>query len=80
MTDDQKIEKLETAFKEVIWMAIRYADGRHTYAPSMVRDAIERFQTVFPEWKPETDSTIKQLSKEDSDRINFKSDYLHDLF
>jgi len=46
MTDKQKIEKLKNVFEETIWMAIRYADGRHTYAPSKVRDAVKQFQMV----------------------------------
>ena len=46
MTKDQQIKTLSHCFDEVIWMAIRYADGRHTYAPSMVRDAIKQFQKV----------------------------------
>jgi hypothetical protein len=59
MTDKQKIEKLKHAFEETIWMAIRYADGRHTYAPSMVRSAIKDFKMVFPDWKPKPDGVIK---------------------
>jgi hypothetical protein len=64
MTDKEKIEKLKHAFEETIWMAIRYADGRQTYAPSMVRDAIKEFQMVFPDWKPKKDITIKPPNKE----------------
>lgn len=41
MTKDKKIETLKHCFEEVIWMAIRYAHGRHTYAPGMVRDAVK---------------------------------------
>ena len=80
MTDKQKIEKLKHAFEETIWMAIRYADGRHTYAPSMVRDAIKDFKMVFPDWKPKPDGVIKPPNKEDLGGINFKSDHLHDIF
>ena len=33
---------LEQAFKDVYWMARRYADGRKTYAPSMYNAAVDR--------------------------------------
>ena len=30
-------DKIKGAITDILWMAIRYADGRHTYAPSMVK-------------------------------------------
>lgn len=54
------IDKITRAFDDVIWMAIRYANGRKTYAPSMVRDAIRLFKEVYPEWNPHTDDTLKE--------------------
>lgn len=40
MTETQKIETLKKCFEDVVWMAVRYAHGRMTYAPPhMVRDA-----------------------------------------
>ena len=80
MTDQEKIQKLKHAFEETIWMAIRYADGRNTYAPSMVRDAIKEFQIVFPDWKPRPDGVIKPPKEEDLKGFNFASDHLHDIF
>ena len=80
MTDKQKIEKLRNAFEETIWMAIRYADGRHTYAPSTVRGAVKDFKMVFPDWKPKTDGVIIPPNKEDLGGMNFESDHLHDIF
>ena len=41
MSDKKKLELMREAFEDVIWMAIRYAHGRHTYAPDMIREAIE---------------------------------------
>lgn len=78
------------AFEDVIWMAARYANGRSTYAPSMVRDSIKRVQSVDPEWKPCPDEVIA----EDSERkkkaarkpgalcppISWEDSYLDDLF
>lgn len=75
-----KIERLKSAFQETIWMAIRYADGRHTYAPSVVRYAIKQFQIVFPDWKPKPDITIEPPKKEYLGGMSFESDYLHDVF
>ena len=80
MNDKEKIEKLKKAFEETIWMAIRYADGRSTYAPLTVRNAIKDFQSVFPDWKPSQDRTIEPPKKEDLGGMNFESDYLYDIF
>jgi hypothetical protein len=69
-------DKLLRAFDDTIWMAIRYAHGRHTYAPSMVRDAIKAVQEVYPDWKPRPDATLEQ----DKSRMGgLESDYLDDL-
>ena len=80
MKNDLKILKLKKAYEEIYWMAMRYANGRSTYAPSMVRDSIKMFQEVFPDWKPRYDPTLK------SDRENglkgvaeLESDWLYDL-
>ena len=78
MTNKEKIETLKGAFEDTIWMAIRYADGRRTYAPTMVRDAIKKFKLVFPDWKPEEDITIKQ--PKNIEGWNMMSDFLYDLF
>jgi hypothetical protein len=79
MTDKQKIQILEKAFTNTIWMAIRYADGRHTYAPDTVRTAVKDFQKVFPGWKPRKDIAIGPPKETEFKGISFKSDYLHDL-
>lgn len=80
MTDKQKIQKLKYAFEETIWMAIRYADGRHTYAPSTVRSAIKAYQEVFPDWKPKHDVTIEKPDDSEIKGMSLVSDYLWDLF
>lgn len=80
MKNEVKILKLKQAYEEIYWMAMRYANGRSTYAPTMVRDSIKMFQEVFPDWEPRADPTLK------SDRESgFKgpaaldSDWLDDL-
>jgi hypothetical protein len=80
MTKDQQIQTLKHCFEETIWMAIRYAHGRHTYAPSTVRDAIKHFQSGNTDWKPSEDKTLHKPSEELSE-TPFASfdDYLNDL-
>jgi hypothetical protein len=78
-------DKLLRAFEDVVWMAIRYANGRHTYAPQMVRDAIASVQTLYPDWKLRHDRTIKtdverMKAFDDVLGLSISSDYLDDLF
>lgn len=80
MTDKQKIKLLKNCFEETIWMAIRYAHGRHTYAPSMVRMAVNDFKKVFPDWELRTDITIEPPSEAKLSAFALRSDYLNDLF
>lgn len=80
MTDKQKLDVLKEAYSDIIWMAIRYAHGRHTYAPSMVRDSIAKFKKVFPDWKLKEDQTIKFPKELAVDKLHLGSDYLNDLF
>ena len=68
------------AFEDPIWMAIRYAHGRHTYAPYMVRDAVNRYKEVFPDFELKKDITINPPKPEEIGGINNESDFLHDLF
>ena len=83
----KEVDILKKAYEDVIWMAIRYANGRATYAPAMVRDSIKEFQKVFPDWKPRYDMTLKSdrrmiedaESQHGSSRINVKGDWLDDL-
>lgn len=76
------LDILKEAYTEVIWMAIRYAHGRQTYAPSTVRDSIKNFQKVFPDWKPRYDKTLKddrELRESMKIRIRDVGDWLDDL-
>ena len=80
MTDKEKLNILKGCFIDVVWMAIRYAHGRQTYAPSTVRRAVKQFESVFPDWKPKLDNTIKPKTLGKKDSLNFHSDSLLDLF
>ena len=75
MTDKEKIETLKECFEDVVWMAIRYADGKQTYAPGLVRSAIKEFQNVFPEWKPKLDPTVYKPVY-----FSTEGNFLYDLF
>lgn len=69
------VDTLRRCFEDVIWMAARYANGRETYAPRMVRTAVENFQDVFPDWSPRPDMALTKPAAGDSGEH-----YLTDLF
>ncbi len=68
-------KRLQSAIEDILWMAARYAHGRHTYAPSTVRDSVEVFKDIFPEFNIKQDKVI-----EPSTDMYFSSDYLDDIF
>ena len=74
-----KEDKLRGAIEDILWMAIRYADGRRTYAPSTVRRAVKVFKEVYPDFKVKHDITIHPPEEEELGGISFKEDYLYDL-
>jgi hypothetical protein len=74
------IDKLKKAYEDAIWMAIRYAHGSSTYAPSMVRSSVKAFKEVFPDWKPRHDITVHKIEGDEGSIYNLPSDSLHDLF
>ena len=74
-----KEDKLRGAIEDILWMAIRYADGRRTYAPSTVRRAVKVFKEVYPDFKVKHDITIEPPKEEELGGTSFKEDYLYDL-
>lgn len=56
MTEKEK--ELRKCFEDTIWMAIRYANGRHTYAPYVVRDAVNTYKKLYPDWELKFDDII----------------------
>lgn len=74
MTDK---EILRSCFDDVIWMAARYAHGRYTSAPGIIREAVKRFQGVFPDWEPRADISIGKLPHRPA---GFPGDSLEDIF
>jgi hypothetical protein len=73
-------KRLQSAIQDILWMAARYAHGRHTYAPSMVRDSVEVFRDVFPDFKIKQDHVIEPPSEDMVGGSSFRSDYLDDIF
>ena len=66
---------------DVLWMAIRYSNGRHTYAPGMVRSAITKLKQVNPGFELRRDITITGPTKAELRRqMCIRSDWLDDLF
>ena len=68
------IEELKKAFDDVVWMAIRYAHNRHSYAPGMVRDAC-KIRAKFGDFHLKDDAVIR----ESKDKSGLPGDSLKDL-
>jgi hypothetical protein len=75
ITDKQRIQILEQVIQDTFWMARRYAHGRKTYAPSMVRDAYNLLKNLGIEIKH--DDVIKAPENIEFDWRRF--DYLDDI-
>lgn len=73
-------QRLQSAIEDILWMAARYAHGRHTYAPSIVRDSVKVFKDVFPDFKIKQDKVIEVPSEDQIGGLSFRSDYLDDIF
>lgn len=79
MNDKEKFGLLYEVINDIFWMAIRYAHGRRTYAPYMVRSAYKKIKQVFPEFKLKYDPTI--IPPPEKLTIGeLPDDYLNDLF
>jgi len=66
-------EILIKIIQDTFWMARRYAHGRHTYAPGIVRDAYQVLKKMGIKIKH--DQTIKPPEKVSG----YLSDYLDDV-
>ena len=73
-------ERLQSAIEDIIWMAARYAHGRHTFAPSTVRDSISVFKSIFPDFKIRQDHVIEPPSEDELGGMALRRDYLDDIF
>ena len=81
MSKTEEIKILKEIIKDILWMAIRYAHGRHTYAPSIIRDTVKKLKQLYPnETFLKKDRTIESpTEKELKEPLAFKDDYLDDL-
>lgn len=69
---------LEKIIVDIFWMAKRYAHGRHTYAPGIVREAYYSLKKCGIEIKG--DDVVIELPKEGEIKgMTFRSDYLDDI-
>jgi len=76
-------KKLREIINDILWMAIRYAHGRHTYAPDMIREAIVKIKSVFPDFELREDTTIEPPTKGELALWGVsanRKDWLDDLF
>jgi hypothetical protein len=78
--NSKKEQQLLSVINDTLWMAIRYADCRHTFAPSIVRDAVKTMKRLYPDFKLKPDVTIKPPGPDDVGGFRFRDDYLDDLF
>lgn len=82
MTLKEKLKIYKRIVNDILWMAIRYADGRHTYAPSIIRDTVKMLKEIEPKFKLKKYMTIEPPTEEELNQRGWilKSDYLYDLF
>lgn len=64
---------------DLIWMAARYAHGRHTYAPSIIRDSVKKLKVMDQKFKMRKDVTI-EAPEHELKGFDFRNDYLDDLY
>lgn len=81
----ERLKKDKKTLKEIIddtlWMAIRYAHGRHTYAPSIIRSSVKTLKKLYPKFKLRRDIMIESPSKEElTGGFVLREDWLDDLF
>ena len=74
-------KKLREVIEDTFWMAIRYAHGRHTYAPDIIREAIVKIKQVFPDFQLKEDKTLEPPSENELyPSYVIRKDWLDDLF
>ena len=76
-----KEKKLKEIIKDILWMAVRYADARHTYAPGIIRDVVRELKKMYPnEHFLKRDDTLEKPNEKDlKEPFSLEEDYLYDL-
>lgn len=77
MTLKQENAALRDIIKNTFWMARRYAHGRNTYAPGMVRDAYKRIKTLSVDIG-QPDTTLEAPKPDVLKGFVMREDYLDD--
>jgi hypothetical protein len=81
MNQEKKLQLLREVIEDTFWMAIRYAHGRHTYAPDIIREAIVKIKQVFPDFQLKEDKTLEPPSENELyPSYVSRKDWLDDLF
>lgn len=73
---ERENEDMRQIIKDIFWMARRYAHGRHTYAPSIIRDAYKYITSKGI--KIAHDITLEPPEPDEIGGMSFRSDYLDD--
>ena len=77
---EKELRALFEGVDGILWMAIRYAHGRHTYAPQIVRDAVAKLKQIFPDFKVRRDIVIIENPRgKEPPAYDLSQDYLNDL-
>lgn len=80
MVTKKDMKEMCDAFDEILWMSIRYAHGRHTFASTIVRDAC-KVRAKHGELTIRSDHTLEERpGPKDRWGVDLESDYLFDLF
>ena len=70
--------ELENIVAELFFWARRYAHGRHTYLPDVIRRIYKTITEKYPSIYIPRDETIKP-PKENTGGMHFRNDYLDDV-
>lgn len=70
--------ELENIVAELFTWARRYAHGRHTYVPGVIRRIYHTIKEKYPSIYIRRDETVKP-PKENTGGMNFRDDYLDDI-
>lgn len=73
---ERENEDMRQIIKDIFWMARRYAHGRHTYAPGIIRDAYKYI--TLKGIKIDHDTTLKSPEPGEIGGMSFRGDYLDD--
>lgn len=55
-----EIDDLKRIIRDTFWMARRYAHGRHTYVPSIVRKHYAHLKECYPDLVPPHDEEVEE--------------------